>query len=60
LGRSVLTAVDMRYQAIGVLVGRWTFDLVRWEFEAISERWDALVRPLPALSADEEVTWVKE
>jgi hypothetical protein len=50
----------MRYQAIGVLVGRWTFDLVRWEFEAISERWDALVRPLPALSADEEVTWVKE
>jgi hypothetical protein len=60
LGRSAPTALEMRYQSIGVIVGGWSFDLIGWEIKAISEKLGALARPRPALSAEEESALVQE
>jgi hypothetical protein len=60
LGRSTPTALEMRDQSIGAIVGGWGFDLVRWEIEAISEKLGALARPRVALSAEEAVALVQE
>jgi hypothetical protein len=61
LGRSTPTAFEQRSQIVGAIVGQWSFDLLAWEIEAVSEKIaNTFRRPDTDLSVTEEVALVRQ